>query len=1079
VSQQRPSPKHRLELKRRSVSALVAVLALATTFVGAGVVTLTASPASAATIGPGNPSIPGFVGYVTASNMELGIGKLPDGRWGICTDTGGQYPWPSSNLTTTTRTNPQIGYLINRYLIAAKDNPKLAAALWWATGLDFHANSQPGAMQLRVDTMRQESPSIFSDVKTIHDRIVNEANTLAGPYTMHGALANSNANKGTVQNVGVTADSGAWVAGIPMKVTLTNATFNLTGTSTWSLNTADAPKTLGWTQKAPGVVSMKITYDELPANTYQVVWGGGNTQHVLAVSESYSRDRTDSLVDDRGWVRIKKVDEVTGTALQGAVFRVWGEVDGDKTRDSNESYVDQTTNSNGFTPNYVYYNSDPARVCYKELTAPTGYLRSGVTACLKATGASSSVPFTTNITNRQSNAPTSVPLKVTKAAEGGDPAGIIGVTVEVYLADPATNEPTGTWLKRHTFVSTDIDPTTGEASFTFPAEFDSSQNYVVVVANEPDNDGDGQADWVPVDSSVLADPVDDAAGTTVVRFEAAVQDQKIWQPQLHTDISSQILAGGDTPVDNLDIWDTGGHPIDGHGQLLATSPVNGVCPGQGDPAWATATVVLNFDFSHTGDVQDVPVGDGWTVPAGWTLPCITYVEWLDAGPLTHAVPATEAGIPAESAVIKTTPTFTTKFVGTPRVGEWGMDTIQVSDTQGATITVPWVRLETKPLADGTCPGTGAPEWDTATVAASGTATVTVDGDHDLPETRYQFTATGCSTFREGLDESSLTFAVPMSQAGLPTETKLIKSAPHVVTTVNRQLATEGNVLVDRVTVTRTTGNTVDVPWQLRGPIAPNTKGNCRNLGKAAWKHAPIAAHGIKTVHGDGTYLMGTHKVKRGGCYSYEERVKATTMTLSAPWTPLGIVEETSLVKPKQPEVPDHPYINAGGHGVLEETFLGRLFRTITSAAQPTVTIRSVGLQASLAPVSFQGQNLTPPSNIHIGGIWNAGATLDALVGTTVLVGHVSNDHDAPGEFKKLTHAERGQIVTTRASDGSVQRWKIQRVLYTPKERLPRSIFHQGVSRHLMLVTCGKKVVYSNGHFHYRDNLIVDAVRVWK
>jgi hypothetical protein len=49
------------------------------------------------------------------------------------------------------------------------------------------------------------------------------------------------------------------------------------------------------------------------------------------------------------------------------------------------------------------------------------------------------------------------------------------------------------------------------------------------------------------------------------------------------------------------------------------------------------------------------------------------------------------------------------------------------------------------------------------------------------------------------------------------------------------------------------------------------------------------------------------------------------------------------------------------------------------------------------------------------------------------------------------------------------------VWLTDKRQLPRGVFQQGLDRRLELITCGNEVHYADGRFHYRSNLVVEAV----
>ena len=183
------------------------------------------------------------------------------------------------------------------------------------------------------------------------------------------------------------------------------------------------------------------------------------------------------------------------------------------------------------------------------------------------------------------------------------------------------------------------------------------------------------------------------------------------------------------------------------------------------------------------------------------------------------------------------------------------------------------------------------------------------------------------------------------------------------------------------------------------------------------------------------------------------------------WTTPGLTAESVLVRPRQPGVPRHPSVPAGG------VTAGRH----AGADVGQVRIGRVGLQAGLVPVAFRGSALTPPADLAHAGWWRDGAGLDAVVGTTVVVGHVSDQHDRPGEFHRLDGVRVGDVVVTTDRAGVSRRWRITRVRLTPKRVLPAAVFRQGLTRRLVLITCGNEVRRPDGGFHYLSNLVVEAV----
>lgn len=327
---------------------------------------------------------------------------------------------------------------------------------------------------------------------------------------------------------------------------------------------------------------------------------------------------------------------------------------------------------------------------------------------------------------------------------------------------------------------------------------------------------------------------------------------------------------------------------------------------------------------------------------------------------------------------------------------------------------------------------------------------------DVPHHRYLLHRAGARFQRVAASAGSRTLAASARLPALPT--------PSITTRVNLQRASVGAVLADAVTVRGTGGSRLTGSWLLLGPVAPDASLRCR---KARWAGAPVAGSGSFVVHGDSTVQVGRTRIQRGGCYTYQERLAPSPWTLGTPWTPAGLVEETSLVGPRQPVVPDHPQVATGGSRVARTT--------ARAATAPRIVVPGTRVSATLHGTDFRRSTLTAPYQRTAAGIWRAGSTLSALVGTTVVVGHVSDNRDRPGAFHALRRVRIGQQVRTADSSGAVQRWRVVRIRALDRRKLPRSLFQQGIERRLVLITCTGRVNLPGGGFHYRKNLVVEAV----
>lgn len=396
------------------------------------------------------------------------------------------------------------------------------------------------------------------------------------------------------------------------------------------------------------------------------------------------------------------------------------------------------------------------------------------------------------------------------------------------------------------------------------------------------------------------------------------------------------------------------------------------------------------------------------------------------------------------------------------VGATLVDAVTVRGTRGARLTGEWQLLG--PIAPGRTRCRDL-DWQGAPIAGRGTFPVHGDGTSSVGSTRVE--ATGCYTYRERLRPSATTRAVPWTRAGIVEETSDVQSRPTFRTEVNRQRVVVGATLVDKVLVKGVPSGpgatALDGQWQLLGPVAPDDDQRCRRV---RWKGAPVAARGRFTVRRDGAVQVGRTTVHAGGCYTYRERIAPSAHSIEAPWSAAGLVEETALAVPRQPRIPKHPHVATGGSQGMPPPGRAALDRPRPKIVGPHVS-------ALLRGVAFRGSTLRPAHHARVAGLWSAGAELAALVGNTVIAGHVSDSLDRPGAFHGLRRVRTGQQLRTVDSSGSVRRWRVVQVRTFDRRKLPRSLFAQRVQRKLTLITCTDRVANAGG-FHYRRNLVVEA-----
>ncbi|GAB3867907.1 hypothetical protein GCM10028801_42890 [Nocardioides maradonensis] len=394
------------------------------------------------------------------------------------------------------------------------------------------------------------------------------------------------------------------------------------------------------------------------------------------------------------------------------------------------------------------------------------------------------------------------------------------------------------------------------------------------------------------------------------------------------------------------------------------------------------------------------------------------------------------------------------------VGDTISDAVTVQGAGSSTLSGHWRLLGPLQPGPSTCDEL---DWADAATAGSGTFAVTGDSTYRVGSTTL--VTPGCYTYVERLEASPSTRATAWTTPGEAAETTLTRARPTLSTQVSRQRATVGDQLHDLVTVSGVpAGSPVLLHWRLLGPLAPRGA-TCRGV---RWAGAPVRATGRLEVAAAGSLVVGRQSITRGGCYTYQERLDATALSLAVAWTSPGLDAESTTVGPKAARVPAHPHVDTGGSRPAVRGM---------RVAGPGAAVRIPGsaVELPLSPVGFRRSVLTPPS-VGDGAWWSGGARLDALVGTTVLAGHVSDDHGHLGPFARLRRARPGAVMTT-TWDGASTRWLVTTTRSYDRRELPRSLFAQHLVRRLVLITCTDRVDGPGGSFHYRRNLVVTAVPV--
>jgi hypothetical protein len=176
-------------------------------------------------------------------------------------------------------------------------------------------------------------------------------------------------------------------------------------------------------------------------------------------------------------------------------------------------------------------------------------------------------------------------------------------------------------------------------------------------------------------------------------------------------------------------------------------------------------------------------------------------------------------------------------------------------------TLEWALLGPVAPAGDLCAGAN---WTAATVAATGTLSVTGNGAYSTPS--EQLSAAGCYSFTEELEAAS-DEAAASSQAGTSPETVLLLQPPAIVTNSSSTAQKPHGSVFDNVSVTGTDGSPGELDWSLVGPVTPASGGKCTGVD---WTGAPVVASGAVLVTADGNLATGPASLGGAGCYSWTD-----------------------------------------------------------------------------------------------------------------------------------------------------------------------------------------------------------------
>jgi len=282
-----------------------------------------------------------------------------------------------------------------------------------------------------------------------------------------------------------------------------------------------------------------------------------------------------------------------------------------------------------------------------------------------------------------------------------------------------------------------------------------------------------------------------------------------------------------------------------------------------------------------------------------------------------------------------------------------------------------------------------------------------------------------------------------------------QSTVSLTTETSHDRVKPGDRVSDKVTITGfVPGYGATGSATLYGPFASRAEAVC------------TPAHAVGTVSftpANGTVQTPSVQVNRTGYYTWVASTTADSRNTAASHA-CGLVSETTLVhKPSYPT----PTVSTG-YSNDGWTPAGR--RSVDR-----IRIPSLGVNARTSPVGIKRGTMQVPGNVARTGQLSQSAAAGDLIGTTVIAGHVSDRHDRPGAFWKLTKIRKGKVVTVWQG-GKKLRYRVTAVeRFSRKAKLPDRFFSTTGAHQLVLISCADKVTTSGGGFHYRQNVVVTAV----
>jgi len=475
---------------------------------------------------------------------------------------------------------------------------------------------------------------------------------------------------------------------------------------------------------------------------------------------------------------------------------------------------------------------------------------------------------------------------------------------------------------------------------------------------------------------------------------------------------------------------------------------------RGTTTAGSATVTVTASGSNaTGKIVSVPVQAGGTPTAG------THAQTLVVVAPSTATVTDDAAVTWAAAPV---PAIGTTLVDQadgdhtiPAGGGTVVDTVAYQNLTPGTQYTLTGELRKKP--DGSATGiTGSKTFTPA--SASGTVDVTFTVPAGFAGQQLvafeELRAAGSPTIvaeHKDINDAAQTVSVEATTPGGPVSTVTL------TTETSSKTVTPGTSLSDVVTIKGLVpGHGATGSATLYGPFASRAAMRCtpaHAAGKVAFKPA------------NGVVRTPSVRVNRTGYYTWVASTTADSRNTAATHA-CGLASETTLVRKSPYKTP----VVSTGFSSAGLPFAGR-------GTVSRISIPALKVNAGTSLVGIRKGAMNVPGKVARTGQLDRSAAAGDLIGTTVIAGHVSDRHDRPGAFWKLSKARPGQVVTVWQA-GKPLRYRITSVQqFSRTKKLPARFFSTTGAHQLVLISCADRVRTSGGGFHYRNNVVVTATPI--